>query len=321
MKTFLSQVEKLAALRSIFHGTQYERVRTEAHQNNEWFTPPMIDHATHAICCEMLDTAKLRNWLGQYERPADFRTLRVGIIAAGNIPLVGFLDLLCAVAVGHSVTLKPSSKDRPLMEYVASMIDADIDIVSDIDRYDVDLLIGTGSDSTVSSVAQKYAGIPMILRGSRHSLGMLHDTETPAQIRGLNDDLFLYWGMGCRNISHLFLPRNYDLQPLVSQLHAPYCEPFEKKVLYERAMAKMRGEQFIDGGTFLLKEQDSDVIPPMGVVGYSYYDNVPQFDTTTVQCTVGMPFTSSNVPFGHTQTPTLTHYPDEVDVISFLIHK
>lgn len=307
-------------LKSILRGSNFDKAIQIACQENPWFTDEMIRISAKSICDNMLDKSKLTAFINNYTLSQNCYK-RVGIICAGNIPMVGFYDLLCACLSGHSVSLKPSSKDRILMEFICAHIDADIEIVSSIDRYDIDMLIATGSNLTADSILQQFKGIPSIIRHSRKSVAMLNSGETDDELRALNDDIFLYFGLGCRNISHLFLPHGYDFERLLNFLH-PYQNPsFSQKVVYERALATMNKRQFVNGNNFLLLEKDYKVDTPLGCVGYSFYTETPILDRSQIQCCIGFNELDCNVNFGQTQHPTLFDAPDGEDVMLFLNSK
>lgn len=280
--------------------------------NNEWLTPQMVDYAVRAIQEDYLDSEKIEKWLAAYQKPNDFTPRRVGIIAAGNLPLVGFFDLLCAVTVGHSVTFQPSSKDI-FMEVVASSLGERVELCRHIDRYDVDMVIATGSDATRAIFAEKFRGLPMLLRGERHSVAVLDGAESEQELEGMVDDMFLYYGLGCRNVSRLFLPAGYDVEALAlfcARYASKYDAPiFRDNYRYQRAQAVMCGEEFVDGGFFILKRTST---PDIAVVGYDF--GAPRLDMDKVQCVVG----HGHLPFGRAQRPQLTDYPDGIDVMQFL---
>lgn len=311
-------IETFLGLKNAFKSKSFEKVVQMACDQNKWFTAKMIERSVESICENMLDRKLLTDWISQYKVDPNNRK-RVGIICAGNIPLVGFYDLLCACMAGHSVTLKPSSKDTILMEFVCQNLDWDIDIVTKIDRYDIDMLIATGSNHTAQSIEQQYINIPSIIRHNRKSVALLTGNETTEDLRKLSDDIFLYFGLGCRNISHLFVPENYDFEPLINALSPYENSAFEQKVVYEKAIAKMLNKSHISAANFLLLEQPYTLETPIGAVSYSNYDQIPILNSDLIQCTVGFMQNPNNVSFGETQKPSLKTPPDNIDVIKFLI--
>lgn len=311
-------IETFCNLKRVFQSENFDKAIVAAYRENPWFTEQMVRFAADSICTEMLDRQKLSRWLEKYQTPVK-DVKRVGIICAGNIPMVGFYDLMCACLSGHSVTLKPSSKDSVLMNFICAHIDADIDIVDQIDRYDIDMLIATGSDQTAEAVGQNYKNIRSIIRHNRKSVALLTGSETIEQLMGLSDDIFLYFGLGCRSVSHLFVPFGYDFEQLFKTLKPYPNEAFKQNAKFERAMAIMTNKSHIDARNFVLLEQNYRLETPLGAISYSYYDKIPILDQNLIQCTVGLDGFKNNVEFGCTQKPTLDQAPDNVDVIQFLI--
>lgn len=177
---------------------------------NPWFLPQEIIRAVKAIRCEMLERQRLEAWAGAY--PPVRTPKRVLVVMAGNIPLVGFFDLLCVLASGHACRVKPSSKDTVLIGYVVDLlrtIDPAIPLRMAEQGERLDAVIATGSDNANRYFRMLFGGIPSLLRGSRQSVAVLSGRETAAELSGLEEDIFAYSGLGCRNVSLLFLPRGY----------------------------------------------------------------------------------------------------------------
>ena len=199
------------------------RVIDRSCAENGWFTPGDIRRAVKALCDEMLQEETLGRWLELYPTLPVAKPRRVLVIMAGNIPLVGFFDLLCVVASGHRCLVKPSGKDSALMLHVIGQL-LDIDPETAVELYDgttpVDAVIATGSDNANRYFRARYAGIPALLRGSRQSVAVLSGSESAAQLAGLSDDIWAYSGLGCRNVSLLFLPEGST-----PQLHTPPMHP------------------------------------------------------------------------------------------------
>jgi hypothetical protein len=242
---------------------------------------------------------------------------------AGNIPLVGFFDLMCALICGHSVAIKPSSKDRALMEYVCRTLN-DIDPQINIAQYDpeadYDKIIATGGDSAARHFSQRYATTPSLIRGSRHSAALLDGNESKAELEGLYHDIFSYSGMGCRNISLLLLPEGYTPPIVVPKMN----EMFYGNYLHHRAMLTMQGATFNDHGGALTVEQDSfsDALSIINIMRYRTIEQAEEWLKThdeQLQCVVShCSLHPRCVAFGRAQYPTLTDYADGIDVIKFL---
>lgn len=332
--------EPLLELSAHLKGADFERAARLACDENPWFTPHTIQAAAEAIRSTMLSGLSLREWLSAYSKPSDFVARRVGIVMAGNIPMVGILDLVCAVVAGHRVTMKPSSKDRVLMEYVAGWLNfygADIEIVGALDRYDVDAVIATGSDATRDHFLKEFRGMPSLIRGNRYSVAVLTGREDEQALEALTRDIFLYWGLGCRNVSRLYLPRGFDLAVFAEQI-SRYANSFAGEQLggvyrHSRAMAILNGEEFTDCGFFMLRPLYGSNLEstsvPVGSVGYLYYDDLATVNgellaaDSQIQCVVG-DFKAGVVhpqlvEWGMSQSPSLEDYPDGVDVMDFLL--
>lgn len=315
-------IEAILNLKNTLQSPEFRQVAQVAFEQNPWFTPEMIQSAAQAICNEFLDENTINNWLQNYTLPSDFKIRRVGIIAAGNIPMICFADLLAALIVGHNITIKPSSKDKILIEFiVANLQQFDIDIVGEIDRFDIDLLIATGSTTTTTSVSHHYKGIPSLLRGTRHSVAKLNANETNEQLYALSDDIFLYHGLGCRNISHIYMPVGYDIERLIPYIRPYTCKELDDNVRYQRAQKTILNEKFTDCRSFLMQETPShETTKPIGILGYTFYEKEPTLNLNQIQCTVGFERLDCNVEFGQTQSPRLIDYADRIDTINFLIN-
>lgn len=298
-------------------------------EDNRWFTRESVGHALRAICTDMLREETLRRWIGRYSGCPAARPARVGLIMAGNIPLVGFSDLLCVLACGHECLVKVSSKDRAMTGYVIRLI-REIEPgfrIGEIGDTTPDALIATGSDNTRRYFESMYPGIPALLRGSRLSAAVLAGDESDEELRGLRDDIFLYYGMGCRNVSRLFVPRGYDFGRLCDILrqrpvtHFPYLNNYRQA----KAVRTMEDSAFIDGGFFLLAEKEAGT-DNLSEIVYAYYDDPDEVrewlavHDDRIQCVVGRSVRHPRrVGFGQAQHPTPWDYPDGVDVVDFLL--
>lgn len=313
--------ERLAA----FGGGPSSGIMDRAVSANGWFTRADILRSVEAVRTRMLDPAGLPAWLAGYPALPVQTPKNVGVIMAGNIPLVGFFDLLCVVMSGHNCYYKPSSKDAVLMKHIVDELRA-IEPRLPVFEYTsqpLDAVIATGSDNTGRYFKSRYAGLPAILRGNRASVAILSGSETALQIKGLTDDIFSYSGLGCRNVSHLLLPRGYDVAGLVEKLaqHGAPNPKYWHNFLQRRAVLQMRGEAFTDGGYFLLREDDS-FPAAISEITCHYYDSYAGVRSwlsdrrDEIQCAVGT--YPQSVEFGMSQFPTLTDYPDGRDVMAFL---
>lgn len=301
----------------------------QAIAENVWFTPESIEYAIRAICNDMLQPTKLEQWLAQYPVPATSVRKKVGIIMAGNIPLVGFFDLMCVLLCGHICLYKSSSKDQVLTDHIVQMlqkIDPDLVLHKLAANDTLDAIIATGSDNTNRYFRSEYHDIPALIRGSRHSIAVLSGDESPADLQKLGDDIFTYFGLGCRNVSQIFVPETYDIKTLVAVLQKRCItfEPFLHNYRQTRALNQMLNHRYIDGGFFVLceGEEPSNRISEITLTRYHTLTDVEtwiQQHDNKIQCCVSTCIHHPRtVTFGQAQHPTPEDYPDGIDVIKFL---
>jgi hypothetical protein len=324
---FVSLGERLSG----FGGDAASRGAIAAAMNdNPWFTTNDIMTAVEAIRTRMLQPGILSEWLGRYDTGRCARAKDIAVIMAGNIPLVGFSDLLCVVAAGDRCHLKMSGKDSALMKYVTDLLkDADPAVqISDYHkggRYDA--VIATGSDNTNRYFRSAFSGIPSLLRGSRSSVAIIDGGEPADKLGLLSRDIFGYSGLGCRNTSLVFVPRDYDIDrlgravtPAAENVSAGYINNY----VQNRALLSVKGEAFADFGCFLMQEKDSF---PMNIssVNYCRYNRTEEVgrwldaNDGEVQCVVAENFPHRRgVAFGQAHYPYPWDYPDGRDVMAFL---
>lgn len=300
-----------------------EAVIREACAQNGWFTPASVRAAVEAIRREMLDPERLAAWLAPYRVPVS-APKTVLVIMAGNIPLVGFFDLLCVVASGHRAWVKPSSKDYALMRYIIALM-REIEPRWSIAEYDgvevPDVVIATGSDNTNRYFRARYGHLPTLLRGSRQSVAVLAGDETPEELRGLEEDIWLHNGLGCRNVSLVMLPEGAAFPAIRPRdLHPKYRNNYRQT----KALRQMAEQPFIDLDGAVAVEQNG--FPrALSELSYSYYGSVEEAQQwlaahdRELQCVVSRCVEHARrVDFGRAQHPALTDYPDAVDVVAFL---
>ncbi len=298
------------------------RVIAAACRENEWFTPAEVERAVGAICSRMLTRERLTVWLAAYEVPVA-EPRNVLVVMAGNIPLVGFFDLLCVVAAGHCCLVKPSAKDRVLISAMVDLLRA-IDPAVRIAFYDgsqrLDAVIATGSDNANRLFRSRYAGLPSLLRGSRQSVAVLSGRETEEQLAGLADDIWAYSGLGCRNVSMLFVPRGCALQLKMPAVSRKYRNNYRQ----QRALLEMGSVPFVDLGASLLVEEP-EFPTALSRISCRRYDTTEEVEAWLaahdgrLQCVVSECVAHNRrVAFGAAQCPELTDYPDACDVMKFL---
>ena len=290
---------------------------------NGWFTPADIRRAVRAIACDMLQREKLEAWLADYPALPVAEPRRVLVVMAGNIPLVGFFDLLCVLVSGHGCLVKPSAKDSVLMEHVVGLL-REIDPSAPVRLYDgtspVDAVVATGSDNANRYFRTQYAGIPALLRGSRQSVAVLSGRETEAQLEGLADDIWAYSGLGCRSVSLLFVPEGYDLRLRMPAVNEKYRNNYRQ----QKALLTMTGRPFRDLGSAVAVEERA-FPAALSRIACSRYKTLGEVEAwlaqhdAELQCVVSECVSHGRrTGFGRAQSPALTDYPDDRDVIAFL---
>lgn len=310
---------------------EFLAARQLAQVQNQWFNQENIDRALAGLA-EMLDEEDLNKWLANYELPDDFNNESVGIVMAGNIPLVGLHDLLCALIAGYSVKAKLSSDDTPLMmatikvltllnEPLASRVEVVSGKMTGYQR-----VIATGSNNSARYFEQYFGHVPLLIRKNRTSVAVIDGDESEDELKALGDDIFTYFGLGCRNVSRLFIPRDFELDRLFAALmpwnevvnHNKYANNYD----YNKAVWLLNNENLLDNGFVLLKE-DEDLYAPTASLYYSRYESRDALDAyfksheEEVQCIVGR----RHIPFGQAQHPKVWDYADGVDTIQWLIGK
>lgn len=288
---------------------------------NPWFLPHEVVRAAHTLARTLLQRNLLEQWLSHYPALPTQSPERVRIIMAGNIPLVGFFDLLCVALAGHHPCVKSSSKDRIMMRWVVEQLqelNPSLPIDWEVEQQSAvpfDRLIATGSDETIGQLRRQHGSAKMLLRGSRHSVALLTGEEAPEEWEALADDLFAYSGLGCRNVSLLLMPRG-----ATPALRVPPMNPLhEENYRQHRALMTLLGRPFTDCGGALLTEGE-EFPTALSVRTVKRYDTLAEAEAwleahkEEIQCIVGRGYT----PFGKTQSPALQDYPDGVDLMAWL---
>lgn len=275
--------------------------------HNGWITARCIERAVKAIHTQFLDPFAVEQFISDQRIDSSIGLgRRVGIICAGNLPLVGFADMFYSLLCGFSVLIKPSSGD-PLMRAFAQL--PRVTIVETIDDLSsVERLLLMGSDETCRMVERRFADKSMLLRGSMHSIAILDDALSADELELLSDDIFAYWGRGCRSVTHLYLPAGYDVASL-RFAPRPTIKLWDDCYTYQKARATIMEEPFYDQGYYLLQ---TTWIPTTSVVGYSFYDRLSSIPLDGVQ------HIASRGNFGSAQSPSLNDFANKANVIDFL---
>jgi hypothetical protein len=302
---------------------------------NPWFTAEWLEQAVSGIAL-MLHRATLNKWLSPYRLipPVQGMEKTVGLVLAGNIPMVGFHDVLCVLAAGHRVLAKPSSRDDRLIRELAGVLsDIDPELGGKVSFTDerlrgMDAVIATGSDNSARYFEYYFRGIPHIIRKNRNGVAVITGEETEEELHALGRDIFTYFGLGCRNVTKLFVPEGYDLKLLLGVLdrfnHLARHHKYANNIDYYRSIYLLNRQEFLDNGVLLLKE-DPALASPVGVVFYERYSEIESMEpklmalADQIQCTVCVPGKiPGTIAPGTTQQPMPWDYADGIDTLRFL---
>jgi hypothetical protein len=313
---------------------EFNDIFDKAEQQNSWFTRANVIFAFKSWS-EALSENNVQQWLSQYQLPQTTSPKKILIIMAGNLPLVGFHDLLCVLVAGHKAIVKLSSDDGVLLPYLIKQMKAfapewaEAVAFTDDKVTEYDAVIATGSDNTARYFEYYFGKKPHIIRKNRHSVAVLTGEETPEELQDLGKDIFLYYGLGCRSVSKLFVPQGYDFDLLFQAIY-PYKDIIEEQKYannydYNKAVYLMSLYKLLENGFLLLKE-DEHYGSPIATLFYEYYTNKEALkkklatDREKIQCVVGHNFIDGEIPFGQTQTPKLWDYADGVNTLTFLLN-
>ncbi|MCR9252872.1 MAG: acyl-CoA reductase [bacterium] len=330
LSSFIQLGEKIDSLTS----TETQILCENANRQNKWFTEESVTSALKGIS-KFLKKEVLDQWLSKYQFDQNDQK-HVGIVMAGNIPMVGFHDLMCVLLSGHKGDIKPSSDDVFLIKTVSQWL-SDInpqfqDLILFPDSLkDSDAIIATGSDNTARYFEHYFGGKPNIIRKNRTSVGVLDGNETEEELKSLGEDIFKYFGLGCRNVSKLFYPKGFDITRIF-----PSFEPFEPIIHhhkyrnnydYNKSILLVNKEPHLDTG-FLLTKEDEQFVSPISMIYTQSYNDLAELESTInqnaekIQCIVGgeaIQNTSLEVfNFGEAQYPEVWDYADGVDTMKFL---
>lgn len=312
-------------------GKKREALHHRAGAQNPWFTPSNIDTAIEGLIT-MLDTEDLRKWMARYGVKDQNKT--IGLVMAGNIPFVGFHDLLCVLMSGNRALVKLSSKDNALMAYVIEQLKSInpgfkkmIVVTERLQNFDA--IIATGSDNSSRYFEHYFSRYPHIIRKNRTSAAIINGSESSEDFRELAQDIFLYFGLGCRNVSKLFVPVGYDFRYFFESIegwnpiaiHHKYTNNYD----YNKSIYLVNREKHLDNGFLLLKES-RHLVSPIAVIFYEHYNSEEALRQTLhenenkVQCIVAKKgWWPASFEFGKAQQPKVWDYADQVDTMKFLI--
>ena len=306
-------------------------------QQNGWFTPDFVSKALLSLG-ESLKREKLEKWVSGYQKSFEkFNSPKtVAVIMAGNVPAVGFHDFLCVLISGHRILAKLSSDDDKLMPAIAAILttlepefEDRITFTSELLK-DFDAVIATGSNNSSRYFEYYFGKYPNIIRKNRNGVALLSGSETKEELNSLADDIFLYYGMGCRNVARIFVPVNYDFNPLLevlaSRIEVVDNNKYFNNYEYNKAIFLVNSINHFDTGNILLTENEQ-YASPVSVLHYSYYQtpenlkNEIMVNNHQIQCVVtNLNFPANKIAFGQTQSPELWDYADGVDTLQFLLN-
>jgi hypothetical protein len=302
------------------------------HKLNLWFTPENVRAAVTAVANELTEQ-NLIKWTDAYPRLNDhINPLRVGVIMAGNIPLAGFHDFICVLITGNKLIAKPSSKDEELIVYISNLlckINPGFRELIDFTKgtlVNFNSVIASGSDNSSRYFDYYFGRYPNIIRKSRNSIAIIEGVETNAELESLGIDIFSYFGLGCRNVSKIYIPEGYDLKSILLHWGAfkevisnsKYANNYD----FNKAVYLVNKDVFYDAGFLLLKEEKK-IASPVSVLYFEQYESLDsvkqqtEFQKEKIQCVVGKQY----IPFGKAQSPHLWDYADGIDTIEFLLKK
>jgi hypothetical protein len=301
--------------------------------HNNWFIPNYTRYALEQWA-QALSAESIASWLSDYQNQIPVvRAKKVGIVMAGNIPLVGFHDLICVLASGHIAHIKPSSNDQFLIKILIQQLctinpqwQSKIKLVEKLNE--IDVVIATGSNNSSRYFYQYFSHIPHIIRHNRTSIAVLSGTESIAQIKNLGKDVFTYFGLGCRNVSKLYVPQDFH----VSQVYDYWEEyayhldnhKYKNNYDYQRSILLLNKVTFFDNG-FLVMRETTDLFAPIGVLYFERYQSIAQLSLSLEASRSSIQAISSDtaeiqgkLPLGTLQMPQMNDYADGVDTLDFL---
>ncbi len=304
-------------------------IKNKAARDNAWFTEDFVNLSISNIANHFLQEEKLLAWISQYDiKQTVVAPKNVGLVMAGNIPLVGFHDFLCVFISGHQQTIKASNKDDVLIKFlVKKLYEWEITVQNDVGFAEnlkkCDAYIATGSNNSSRYFDYYFGKYPNIIRRNRTSVGILNGTESEQDLDKLSDDIQLYFGLGCRNVTKLYVPKNYDFIPLLNALRKFdnyfLYHKYKHNYDYQLAILMMGNKFYMTNETVIFAENES-LFSPVSQVNYEFYEDIIALTeklqiNNDIQCIVGKKFTA----FGTAQQPSLTDYADGVDTMVFLV--
>ncbi|MBU3681312.1 MAG: acyl-CoA reductase [Flavobacterium sp.] len=327
-----SPQKKEAVLGNDVHFDAFEALIQLSQSHNGWFTTDQVQFAIGSWA-DALTQANLDQWLAPYQIPVH-TPKTIGLVLAGNIPLVGFHDLLSVLIAGHKAVIKTSSNDQKLLPFLANYLqDVEPSLAKRIqftegklENYEA--VIATGSNNTARYFEYYFKDKPSLIRKNRNSVAVLSGQETQTELHALGEDIFRYFGLGCRNVSKLFVPEGYDFTAFFEAIFAYqdviHYEKYANNYDYNKAVFLMSNFKLLDNGFLTLKE-DTSYASPISSVFYEYYNSIEQLknrlntEKDQLQCIVSSIDIPGAISFGTTQKPALWDYADQIDTLNFVL--
>lgn len=330
--TLNEQVHRTDVLYNDLYFEKFKDLLSLSQSHNGWFTPEQVYFAVHSWA-KALSEDNLDKWLSNYNF-SEFNPKTVGLILAGNIPLVGFHDFLSVLISGHKVLVKASSNDQHLIafltDYLISIEPKLFNYISFTDGKleNFEAIIATGSNNTARYFEFYFKDKPSIIRKNRNSVAVLNGNESHKDLVNLGEDIFRYFGLGCRNVSKLFVPENYNFDAFFKAIYAYkdviFYEKYSNNYDYNKAVFLMSNFKLLDNEFLTLKE-DTSYASPISSVFYEYYEDIADLqkrlerESDQIQCVISNNLIPNSISFGQTQQPKLWDYADNVDTLQFLI--
>jgi hypothetical protein len=306
---------------------EWKSIKHTASIQNGWFTPEFINLSVKNIIEQFLQQEELKNWVTHYKLDDNIIPKNVGIVMAGNIPLVGFHDFLSVFVSGHIQTIKLSAKDDILLKHlVQKMAGWEPGIQNFVSFAPMlkgcDGYIATGSNNSARYFEYYFAKYPSIIRKNRTSVAILKGDETGDELEKLSDDIHIFFGLGCRNVTKIFVPEEYDFVPLLQSFHRyKYFadhHKYKNNYDYNLSIQIMNNRFYMTNESTLLVESES-FFSPISQLNYSFYNKTGKVldelkGSKEIQCIAGL-----DLPLGKAQKPGLMDYADGIDTMQFLL--
>ena len=316
-------------------GEEFKTLFLKAEADNPWFTLENVNKSLSAIRDQYLSELSLHKITSKYHLDDNIMRKKIGLILAGNIPLVGVHDIICCFLCGHTALIKVSDKDKILMQwFIHEMVTLEpkaAQYLIEVEKLkDYDAAIATGSNASAVHFEYYFRNVPHIIRHNRNSIAILYGQETKDQLQLLGNDIFTYFGLGCRNVSMVLVPEGYDIKVLIDALEPfkaiMHHNKYKNNYDYNLALMLLNKETFLQSDFVIWKESDQ-IISRIASIHYRFYKNQEELvnwlklKNDEIQCVVSsqnLPETET-VPFGMAQCPDIDVFADGVDTMEFLL--